>query len=226
MPDVYAGSHLVVTTFFATVVKVVVFMLFCYVSIFVQATPIVFVFALSSLFVGTFATIRQVEVKRFLAYSSITHVGFLLIGDFSSGYLYLLTYVCSSLLFFSVLLSCSLAGREIIYLGDLRFVKKTGVLIPALLVVSLSSMAGLPPFSGFFGKYLVWGSLLEDIYLFNSVYSYFFLTSSVLLTLLTIFYYVRLVVYIYVSSDNEAVPVVFYAVCSWQQALLALVITF
>lgn len=226
VPDVYAGSHLIITAFFATVVKVIIFMLLCYVSLFVQTNLIVSVFAISSLFVGTFVTLRQVEIKRFLAYSSITHVGFLLVGDLSSSYVYLLTYVCSSLLFFSILLSTSLSSKEVVYFADLRLVKKSGLLSTALLVISLASMAGLPPFSGFFGKYLVWNSLLEDIYLFNSPDSYLFLVISVSLTLLTIFYYTRLIVYVYISSDSDTAQGTFISSFSWEQIFLAVVVTF
>lgn len=206
VPDVYAGSHLIITSIFATVVKVVIFIIFCCLAVTVETNAIVFLFAVCSLIIGSFITIRQVEIKRFLAYSSITHVGFLLIGDLPSSYIYLLTYTCSSLLFFSILLSLKVSNNELIYLNDLRLIKKSGLWNTALLIISLASMAGLPPFSGFFGKYLIWSSLIEDIYLYNNYSSFILLLVSVILTLITIFYYMRLIVYIYLSNDSELVP--------------------
>jgi NADH-quinone oxidoreductase subunit N len=76
-------------------------------------------------------------------------------GDFSSSLLYLLTYVTTALLLFSVLLSVKLAGRELTYLSDMRLVGKSNYFQIFCLTISLASSAGLPPFAGFYGKLLV-----------------------------------------------------------------------
>jgi len=226
VPDVYSGSLLLITALFATLVKVIIFSLFCFFAAAAQTTTLIVVFGVCSLIVGGFSTLRQTEIKRFLAYSSISHVGFLLIGDLASSYVYLLTYLCSSLLFFSVLLSVRLNNNELIYLADLRLIKKSGLWNTFLLVISLASMAGLPPFSGFFGKFLVWTSLVEDIYLYNNYDSYLFLITSIALTLITIFYYTRLIVYIYVSNDNEPVANVGIGRHNAVQTGLGILVTF
>lgn len=205
VPDVYTGVHLVITAYFATVVKFIIFIILCIVAYHNNYSSIIYFFAICSLLVGSLITLRQTEIKRFLAYSSISHVGFLLIGDLTAIYIYILVYLCSSLLFFSVLLSLTINEKEIIYLSDLRSIKKGGLWAPFALTISLSSMAGLPPFAGFFGKYLVWVSLIEDILLFNNIESYVLLIVSIFLTLITIYYYMRLIIYIYLSSDLESV---------------------
>ena len=199
--DVYAGSHLVITAYFSTFVKYLLFILLLMLTLNFNNSSVTVIFAIASLIIGTFMTIRQIEIKRFLAYSSITHVGFLLIGDLISSYIYVLTYVCSSLLFFSVLLMLQLNNKELIYFSDVSQIKETGYWNPLLLVVSLISMAGLPPLSGFYGKYLIWLSLFEDIYLFNDVTTYYILLLSIVLSLIIIYYYTRVIIYIFVNDD-------------------------
>jgi len=204
--DVYTGSYTPVTLFFATVVKFIIFMIFCRMAYYFQLGSLVSVFAVSSLFVGTFLTLQQMEIKRFLAYGSVTHVGFLLIGDLPSTFIYIVSYLLATGIFFSVLLTVRSYNKELVYLTDLANIKKSGLGPVLLLVVSLASMAGLPPFAGFFGKFMVWGSLVEDIYLYSSVSDYLLLLATLVLTILTIFYYMRLVIYIFVGSDISAEP--------------------
>lgn len=154
--DVYAGVPLFVTAFYSIFVKLVLFILFLRFALsFASAKEVEFA-ALASLVIGCFGTLRQVDIKRFLAYGSIAHTGYLLMGDLVATYTYLATYVLASLLFFSILLSARINGRELIYLADLRFLGQSSNLMDrTILVVVLASMAGLPPFAGFYGKMLV-----------------------------------------------------------------------
>ena len=124
VPDVYSGAPLLITALFATIVKLLIFSVFLRVGYIMNNGLVVDLFAICSLLVGSFITLQQVEIKRFLAYSSITHVGFLLIGDLSASFIYLLTYLCSTLLFFSVLLTVKNYNHELVYLTDLRVLKK------------------------------------------------------------------------------------------------------
>jgi NADH-quinone oxidoreductase subunit N len=112
--------------------------------------------ALFSLIIGCFGALRQVEIKRFLAYGSIAHTGYLLMGDLIAAYVYLITYILASFVFFSVLLNIKINGKEFIYISDLRFINQsTNLLDRTILAIVLASMAGLPPFAGFYGKMLV-----------------------------------------------------------------------
>jgi NADH-quinone oxidoreductase subunit N len=200
--DVYAGSHMFVTAFFSIFVKLVLFIIFISIATHFNCDYLLKFFILFSLVVGCIMSLRQTEIKRLLAYSSIVHVAFLLMGDFISSITYLVTYVISSLLLFSVLLNLELAGKEIIYLNDLRLVRGSSYLQVFSLVLSLASSAGLPPFAGFYGKFMVWSSIIEDLYLSNEVYSYLVLLLSVMVSLITIFYYMRLIAYLFVSDDS------------------------
>lgn len=201
--DVYAGVPLFITAFYATFVKLVLFILFLrFATNFISTKEIEYA-AIFSLVVGCFGTLRQVEIKRFLAYSSITHTGYLLMGDLSTAYVYLVTYLLASLLFFSVLINLQLNLKEVIYLTDLRFLGQAkSQLSRVVLTVSLASMAGLPPFAGFYGKMSVWMSLLEDIYLFNDLWSYTLFIMNILTSLIAMFYYAQVMCILFVNNED------------------------
>jgi NADH-quinone oxidoreductase subunit N len=201
--DVYAGAHMYITAFFSIFVKFVLFVVFLQVGVHFNSDALLVQFVLFSLIIGCFMSINQTEIKRFLAYSSIVHVGFLFMGDTSSALIYLLSYVVSSLVIFSVLLSVQLAGREMIYMNDLKFLRGSGLFNVGCIVVALASSAGLPPFAGFYGKFLVWTSLIEDIYVSNSLDSYFILFVSIGISLITIYYYMRVIAYLFVGEDAQ-----------------------
>jgi len=152
---VYAGSHMYITAFFSIFVKFLLFIVFLNLAVNFNCDALLQLFAAASLLIGCVLSIRQVEIKRLLAYSSIVHIGFMLIGDFTASIIYLLTYTASALLLFSVLLNSEVAGKELIYLNDLRFVRKTSYSQTLYLVIALASSAGLPPFAGFYGKFLI-----------------------------------------------------------------------
>jgi len=182
----------------------VLFTLFSRLALLFATTNVLDFFALTSLVFGVVLTLKQTEIKRFLAYSSITHVGFLLLADHISFYVYLITYVLASLIVFLVLLTLQLYNNQLVYFNDLRFVKTQTQIYSFLFLISFLSMAGIPPFAGFYGKFLIWLSLIEDAFLFNNTMSYFLLVVSVALSLLISFYYIRLVLFINVCRDNSS----------------------
>jgi len=144
-----------ITTFFAIFVKFILFVVFVRVAVHFNCDALLNQFIVFSLLVGCFMSINQTEIKRLLAYSSVVHVAFLFMGDVSSSLIYLLTYAASSLVLFSVLSVMQLGGKEIIYLNDLKFLRGSGYFNVGCLIVALASSAGLPPFAGFYGKFLV-----------------------------------------------------------------------
>ena len=193
-----------ITAFFAIFVKFILFVLFLRVASHFNCDGLLNQFIIFSLLVGCFMSINQTEIKRLLAYSSIVHIGFLFMGDASSSLVYLLTYLSSSLVIFSVLLVMQLGGKELIYLNDLKFLRGSGYFNVGCLTIALASSAGLPPFAGFYGKFLVWSSLIEDIYLSNSLDSYIILFLSVAVSLITIFYYMRVIAYLFIGADGQS----------------------
>lgn len=221
-----------ITAFFAIFVKFILFVVFVRVAVHFNSDALLNQFIVFSLIVGCFMSVNQTEIKRLLAYSSIVHVAFLFMGDVSSSLVYLLTYTASSLVIFSVLLIMQLGGKEIIYLNDLKFLRGSGYYSIGCLTVALASSAGLPPFAGFYGKFLVWSSLIEDIYLSNSIDSYLILFLSIGISLITIFYYMRVIAYLFVGDDNQsrstapAVDVVSFNTISLLQGAVSTILIF
>jgi NADH-quinone oxidoreductase subunit N len=203
VPDVYSGVPTFITAFYSIFVKFVLYVLFIRLAYYFNGSEELEYAAILSLVVGCFGTLRQVEIKRFLAYGSITHIGFLLIGDLPSSLIYLSSYILASFVFFSILLTMRINGQEFTYLTDLRYISSSGSQWDRLLLtITLASLSGLPPFAGFYGKALIWSSLIEDIYLFNDFTSYLLLFLSIGISLIIIFYYMRLLILIYINDET------------------------
>jgi len=203
VPDVYSGVPTFVTSFYAIFIKVTLYVLFFKFAYHMHSLVEFEYAAILSLIIGCFGTLRQFEIKRFLAYSSITHMGFLLAGDSNSLLIYLLTYALASFAFFIVILSLHINKHEFTYLTDLRLIASAPSQIERLLLLfALSSIAGLPPFSGFFGKIIIWISLIEDIYLYNDSLSALLLLVNLAVSLIIIFYYIRLVILLFIGDEQ------------------------
>ena len=111
--------------YYAILIKFILFNIYFNITDIINTNSEVEYAACCSILVGSIGTLQQTKLKRFLAYSSITHTGFLLMGDYNASNIYLLTYVLSSILFFSVILSENNRGKEFIYLTDLRYLNPT-----------------------------------------------------------------------------------------------------
>lgn len=182
--DVYEGAPLPTTFFFATAVKVGIFFHFIKLLGFVFKqfdffwSPLFQVIAVISLLVGTLSMYKQMKIKRFFAFSSITHTAFILIAlsanttfSFTYALFYLINYLFLSILLFWVLLmyySNDRTSKELIFFSD--FLRVTGVtfknqyfnfLMLFIFISVLFSFAGIPPFIGFFMKFNVFMSVLK-----------------------------------------------------------------
>lgn len=167
-PDVYEGSPTPVTAFFASAPKVAAGALFARVmyDAFGGATDswrqiIVFI-SFASMFWGSIAAIGQTDIKRLMAYSSIGHMGFALVGlaagteqGAQSLLIYLAIYVVMNLGMFAFILSMERNGRPVTRIDDLAGLSKTAPGQAIALAALLFSLAGIPPLAGFFGKYFV-----------------------------------------------------------------------
>jgi len=210
--DVYEGSPNTTTFFFAVIPKISLFVLFmrlCYVSfyqIFVDDFQIYF-FALAvlSIFVGSLGGLEQRKLKTLLAYSSISHTGYLLLS-FSTGntegiqmmFYYLAIYMISGLTFWSVYLF--LTNKNDVYfnknnkeLGDLVLLKESNPMLAFILAMTLFSLAGIPPLVGFLVKVGIFSVLVKSsAYLISLI--------SIVLTVISTFYYIRLIKILYFEN--------------------------
>jgi NADH-quinone oxidoreductase subunit N len=167
-PDVYEGAPTPVTAFFASAPKIAAIAMFVRAPItaFPEITPqwqqiVVFV-AIASMVLGSFAAIGQKNIKRLMAYSSIGHMGFALVGlaagtaeGVQGVVIYIAIYLAMTLGTFACILTMRRNGQLVEEISDLSGLARTHPTIAFFFAVLLFSLAGIPPLAGFFAKYFV-----------------------------------------------------------------------
>ncbi len=208
-PDVYEGSPTTVTLFFAIVPKIAaltVFIRFLYVPFFnmIDQWQIILVFlSIASMLFGAIAAIGQTNIKRLIAYSSISHIGYALAGlasasneGIQSSIIYITIYIFMNLGLFSFLLMMKRNNEYYEDIADLSGLSKNHPLLAFSLLIILFSLAGIPPLAGFFAKFYVFKAVIGQ--------SMFFLAIVGLLsTVIAAFYYLRIIKVIYFDSEKE-----------------------
>jgi NADH-quinone oxidoreductase subunit N len=169
VPDVYENCSLIIMIYFATIVKFTIFIIFIKIFIiFIQVSfvwqPLIYYFILLSIIIGTIGACGQsVDIKRFIAFTSISQAGYVLIGfcfsnsllGLSASSIYVYIYILSMLLFFIPILHVRAVFYKKIYIlnmSDLQNIAQTDLRILSFFIISLGSMSGTPPFIGFFAK--------------------------------------------------------------------------
>ncbi len=208
-PDVYEGSPTTVTLFFTMVPKIAaltVFIRFLYVpflNLIDQWQMIIIFLSLASMLFGAIAAIGQTNIKRIIAYSSIGHIGFALAGlstgsneGIQNSILYILIYIVMNLGFFSCLLMFKRNNEYYENLDDLSGLSKNHPLLSISLLIILFSLAGIPPLAGFFAKFYIFTSVIEQS-------MYFLAIVGLLSTVVAAFYYLRIIKIMYFDSEKE-----------------------
>jgi NADH-quinone oxidoreductase subunit N len=173
-PDVYEGAPTPVTAFFASAPKVAALAVFTRVAL--TAFPgithewqqiVVFV-SIASMALGSFAAIGQKNIKRLMAYSSIGHMGFALVGlaagtaEGAQGVLvYIAIYVAMTLATFSVIIAMKRNGKAVETIADFAGLSRTNPLLAFFFAMLLFSLAGIPPLAGFFAKFYVFVAAIK-----------------------------------------------------------------
>ncbi len=209
-PDVYEGAPTPVTAFFATAPKVAALALFMRVmmgpfgDLVAEWQQIIVFVSIASMVLGALAAIAQTNIKRLMAYSSIGHVGYALVGlaagteDGIRGVgIYLAIYVFMNVGTFACILSMRQDGRLVEGIADLKGLGKTDPLMGAALAIFMFSMAGIPPLAGFFGKFFVFMAAIDA-----GLYGLAII--GVLASVVGAFYYIRIVKYIYFDDPEES----------------------
>lgn len=208
-PDVYEGSPTPVTAFFATAPKVAAMALIArlvqdaFGAIPGQWGQVLAALAVVSMFLGAVAAIGQTEFKRLMAYSSIAHMGYALIGlavgtayGVQATLIYMAIYVTMNVGTFAFILSMERDGRPVTDLASLnQFSKKEPLKAMALLVL-LFSLAGVPPMVGFFGKFYVLKAAVDGGMVWLAV-------AGAVASVIGAFYYLRIVYYMYFGSGDD-----------------------
>jgi NADH-quinone oxidoreductase subunit N len=167
-PDVYEGAPTPVTAFFAAAPKVAAMAVFvratmtAFPTVTLQWQQIVVFVSIASMALGSFAAIGQTNIKRLLAYSSIGHMGFALVGlaagtqeGVQGVLIYVAIYVVMTLGTFACVLSMKRPGGMVENISDLAGLSRTSPMMAFLLAMLMFSLAGIPPLAGFFAKFYV-----------------------------------------------------------------------
>jgi NADH-quinone oxidoreductase subunit N len=208
-PDVYEGAPTPITALFATAPKVAAMALFARVvhDAFGGAVgdwqQIVAFLAVVSMFLGAIAAIGQTDIKRLMAYSSISHMGFALMGlaagtqqGVEAMLIYMAIYVTMNIGTFAFILSMEKDGRAVTEISALSsFASREGTKAMALLVL-MFSLAGVPPMVGFFGKYAVLWAAVEAGMAWLAI-------AGVIASVIGAYYYLRIVYLMYFGEDRE-----------------------
>jgi NADH-quinone oxidoreductase subunit N len=212
-PDAYEGAPPIVTGFMSTAVKAAAFAAFArvFLSTFEPFTadwvPVVAVLALVTMVYGTVVGVAQNNLKRMLAYSSIAHGGYLLVGLVAANEVgkaailfYLLVYSVTNLAAFGVIALLGTREDERAGLRDYNGLWQTHPALAALMTVSLLSLGGLPPTAGFIGKWYIFSAAV-------SAGHYLLAIVGVLTSVVSVFFYLRVVVMMYMSDRDAVLPV-------------------
>ena len=208
-PDVYEGSPTTVTLFFTMVPKIAaltVFIRFLYVpflNLIDQWQMIIVFLSIASMLFGAIAAIGQTNLKRLIAYSSIGHIGYALAGlasvsnaGIQSSIVYIVIYIIMNLGLFSCLLMMKRNNEYYEDISDLSGLSKNHPLLSLSMLIILFSLAGIPPLAGFFAKFYIFKSVIEQS-------MYFLAIVGLLSTVVAAFYYLRIIKIIYFDPEKE-----------------------
>ena len=174
-PDVYEGAPTPVTAFFAAAPKFAAMVLFTralisgFPDIIDQWQPVIQLIAIASMLVGAFSAITQRNIKRLMAYSSIGHMGYALIGLTAAGeqgvsalLIYMVLYMIMTIGTFAVIMMMRRSGGMTESIDDLSGLWKTNMPMAIIMTVLFFSLAGIPPTAGFWGKFYVFSAAVDS----------------------------------------------------------------
>jgi NADH-quinone oxidoreductase subunit N len=214
VPDVYQGAPTTITALIATGSKAAAFAaLIRVLTVALRGaqpdwSALLWGIAVLTMTVGNVVALAQSNLKRMLAYSSIAHVGYMLMGLVAGSaqgagavLFYLLAYTFTTVGAFGVIGLCARAGEEAVEVGDYAGLARRHPLLAATLALFMLSLIGIPPLAGFVAKFYLFGSAVRAGYLWLTVI-------AVLNSAVAAYYYLRVIVYMYMREpDGEEVSV-------------------
>jgi NADH-quinone oxidoreductase subunit N len=208
-PDVYEGVSKPVLAYLATTPKVAAI---AFLINIIARLPeflhdsfslIIIIISALSLIIGSFAGLKQTNIKRLLAYSSIANMGFILIAlagqgqsSFAAALFYLTVYIITVIGVFAILLNLNKNDEVEDKIDNLKGLSKTNPLIAISLAVLMFSMAGIPPMAGFFGKFFVFIEAIKEA-------NYEIAIIGVVASVVACFYYLRIIKVMYFEQPSK-----------------------
>ena len=214
VPDVYHGAPTAMTLFIGSAPKIAAFAFVVRIlgqgleSQVAEWRDMLVILAVLSMLVGNIAAIAQTNLKRMLAYSTISHMGFMLLGilagsqnGYGSAMFYVIVYALMSLGSFGMILLLSRAGFEADKLDDFKGLNRRSPWLAFIMLLLMFSMAGIPPTVGFYAKLAVLQAVVQIHYVWLAVV-------AVMLSLVGAFYYLRIVKLMYFDAPHDHSPIV------------------
>jgi NADH-quinone oxidoreductase subunit N len=214
-PDVYQGAPTIVTAFMSTAGKAAAFAAFIpIVTVLMPSAPVKLqmIFAVMSaatMLIGNISALAQTNIKRMLAFSSVAHAGYIMMGLVSGsqyGYsgivFYLTAYMFMQIGSFIIVAILERNGEKYLELSDYAGLSKRHPVLAAFMTIFMLSLAGIPPFAGFFGKYFLFTAAIDAGFLWLTLV-------GVLSSIISVYFYIGLIVKMYFTEpegqreDNE-----------------------
>jgi len=225
-PDVYTGAPTPITAFMATIVKTAAFAAFlrlfitCFSGMGSVWMNTIWVLAGLTILLGNITAVYQTSVKRMLAYSSISHAGYMLLAILAMN-----NHSAGSVLFYAAAYSIATIGAfTVLSIVENKFesatvdsfsgLAKKNPLLAFAMTISMLSLAGIPPLAGFFGKYYIFTSALQSGYVW-------LVLIAVLGSLIGVYYYFRIIIKMFLSGTGEGASI---EISSLQKIVLVLTI--
>lgn len=214
LPDVYQGAPTSVTLYVGSAPKIAAFAMIM--RIIVEAMgpmhedwqDMLMVIAVLSLALGNVTAIAQTNIKRMLAYSTIAHMGFVVLGvltgtvvGYRAAMFYVVTYVLTTIGAFGVIILLSRKGFESEELDDFKGLNARSPWFAAMMLILMLSLAGVPPFLGFYAKLVIFNSLIGSGLPWLAA-------SVVIFSVIGAFYYLRVIKLMYFDEATDEVPIV------------------
>ena len=211
VPDTYEGAMLPVAMMLASVSKIASFIFFVlllhtvFIGLEAYWSIVITVVGVTSLIYGNLVALRQSNIKRLIGYSTIGHVGFILIAlsieraiGFNDALFYTVTYALMAFSFFTILISLHAQGIKVTSINDLKGLHHSQPVLALMLLICVFSMAGIPPFIGFYAKLFVIQALLEADHFYIAL-------TCVITSLIAAYYYLKIIWFIYFEPSKHLV---------------------
>ena len=213
LPDVYQGSPTAVTIFIGTAPKIAAFAMMMRLlvdglsGLHMQWQDMLIIMAVASMAIGNVVAIAQTNIKRMLAYSTISHVGFIMMGvlsadkaGYSASMFYTIVYTMMALGAFGMIMYMSRMGFESDKLDDFRGLNQRSPWFTFVMLIFMFSMAGVPPFVGFWAKLSVLKAVVAADMVWLAVVAVFF-------SIIGAFYYIRIIKLMYFDTPQETTSI-------------------
>ena len=208
-PDVYEGSPTSVTTVLITLPKLaalivlVNLLLFPFQNQTFTWSPIIIIISILSMAIGSISAIKQDNLKRLFAFSTIANIGYIMIGLASvndeaikASFLYIFIYTLATLGVFSFIMILRREDRQLVTVSDISGLSKSKPLLALSVAILLLSLAGIPPFGGFFGKLFIFTAAIEADKLYLAI-------SGVVFSVISAYYYLKIIKTMYLDESGE-----------------------